>query len=301
MAPFDSVAASEPATRDNVFENLTVQQDANISNKLTCSSINANTIISQKAELSTYGTYNYANIKYKAADDGTFVLSVKPDNNVDSFITFQKDEIFATTNAGFLTPLILDRVEIKDDLSLNILKVSNGSSAGASDGDVLTVSGSTMRWEQPSASLPSASFSLTTHTASLPANTISTVSGEFTNIVNSNSITNNDNGTFTINEAGIYLINMTIDFQRSPSFISTAQIYLTRNRNGNVDRLSRSVKNDSSTDETELNVDICYVDSFLENDNIVMEGNCDQVWQALGFASNPQDMTKTHINFVKLS
>jgi len=188
-----------------------------------------------------------------------------------------------------------------NSVKLNALEVSNGVSTNAQNGDVLTISGSTMRWEQPSASLPSASFSLTTHTGQFPANTISIVDGSFTNIVNSNSITNNNDGTFTINEPGTYLINMTIDFQRSPSFFSTAQIYLTRNRNGNVDRLSRSVKNDSSTDETELNVDICYIDSFLENDNIVMEGNCDQVWQALGFQSNPQNMTKTHINVVKLS
>lgn len=152
--------------------------------------------------------------------------------------------------------------------------------------------------------IPSASFSLTdttpAGTGSFPANTISTVNGAFTNVATSGAITNNNNGTFTINVAGTYLINMTVDIVRRPNFYNIAQIYLSRNRNGTLTRLSLSVIKDVPSDETENSLSICYMGTFLVADNIVMEGWCNQDWEAFGDSSNPSGPSKTHINFVKL-
>lgn len=98
---------------------------------------------------------------------------------------------------------------------LTALDVNNGSSTNASDGDVLTVSGGSMSWSQPSvpsASLDCASFALIGNTASLNAGGYFPINGTYAQLagVVGNPITNNDNGTFTIFSSGVYLILYTL-------------------------------------------------------------------------------------------
>jgi hypothetical protein len=226
---------------------------------------------------------------------------VKPDNNVDNFITFQKDEIYATTNAGFLTPLILDRVEIKDDLSLNILKVSNGSSAGASNGDVLTISGGNMLWSQPSASISCASFALNSDTGSLVAGTYHTITGSYTLVAGvGNTITNNNNGTFTINVPGIYMIQFTLAMaQTTGTYLQGARCRISKtNSNGTIE-LGQHHFFDSVAEMYEVFPSVHIIHNLVGNDVIILEGQGQFAsFKALGISGT--NNVRTLVNFIKL-
>lgn len=227
--------------------------------------------------------------------------------NAETYIILNSENVELSGNV-YINGSINQNVDISGNLNISGgLAIDN--SFGIS-GEVLTSQGSTSSpiWSVPTAStsaLNSASFTLTNTTpagsASFPLNTISTVNGAFTTIVSSSIITNNNNGTFTVNTAGTYLINMTIDIVRRPNLYNILQIYISRNRNNTITQLCQSVKKDTPADDTEFTLNLSHIDTFLINDDIVMQGYCNQNWEVFGFNSNPSGISKTFINIIRLS
>lgn len=132
--------------------------------------------------------------------------------------------------------------------------------------------------------------------------TNSKISGFWTTVVATTDITNNNNGTFTVNTPGNYLINFCVRFSNTTGAIYDSYVYLERIRGGTTTITTDTVLIDQAPGGGDffrfLSITSNYFEPYQAGDIIQLRAQSNPAVNIEGVSAGT---SRTWINIIKIS